>query len=57
MFAILNRNLLSVLFFILLPQHIVSCLSSPKIQILLSSLLRAGKNLAFSVAGASKENN
>lgn len=33
------------------------CLSSPQIQVLVSGLLKAGKKLAFSVTGASKENN
>lgn len=56
MFALLNRNLLSDLFFILLHQNVVPCLFSPKIQVLLSGLLKPGKNLAFSAPGASKEN-
>lgn len=59
-FAVLNRNFWASLndpFFILLLYHGVSCLSSPKIWVLLSGLLKAGSNLAFSAAGISKENN
>jgi len=43
MFALLNRNLLSDPFFILLQQHIVSYLFSCKIQVLLSGLLKLAR--------------